>query len=96
MQVSRAQMSALLAAATSSDVAEFITDNFSVATAPAAGQLYVTPSGQRRLLVVTTDGQEAVVNPDTGRLLAHGRRGAREVFTSWAERIEQDSYTLID
>lgn len=93
MQVTKARFDALVAACGSDADAEAkVREVFEVA-APRAGQVYVTPAGKRRLLVVTEDGREAVVNPDNGRLLTHGAEG---VFTSWSRRIEADGYTLQD
>lgn len=65
--------------------------------APAAGQLYRRADGKLRLLVITTDGREAVLNPATGRLLTHGKTpsGKGKVFTSWADRIAEDGYTFV-
>ena len=65
--------------------------------APAAGQLYRRSDGKLRLLVMTTDGREAVLNPANGRLLTHGKTsaGKGKVFTTWAERIAADGYTFV-
>ena len=62
---------------------------------PAAGQVYRTPAGALRLLVRTTDGKEAVVSLTNGRLLAHGPRASRAVFTTWAERMANDGYAYV-
>lgn len=67
------------------------------AMTPAAGQLYRRADGKLRLLVTTTDGREAVLNPANGRLLTHGKTssGKGKVFTSWADRIADDGYEFV-
>lgn len=83
-------------AALKSAVMELFSKYESGATAPkyAAGNIFRTPDGKLRMLVRTTDGKEAVVNPENGRLLAHGKKGSREVFTSWADRVAKDGYVF--
>jgi hypothetical protein len=91
MRVTQCEFDALVSACGDNEAArDLVYATFSAQPTPQAGQLYRTPDGKSRLLVATRDGRQAVVNPDTGRLLVHGG----EVFTNWAERIATDNYTL--